>query len=174
MFLSFHMLQRRKENFLSNMGLREDLTLRSASSICWQPSGENCIGNHWCWLASSQTFLPVWHSVNICSIVSMSPRQVGQPASIFSLRFSSVPRVGNALWQIFHRKILIFSMVSISQIHLKGQSEWSFIDLSCAFHVADLVVKVPELVKPQHKGSGWLWIGMTIPLILWMIRWSPK
>ena len=117
-FLYFQMLQIRKDNYWSNLGLRADQTLCNVLVSSWSLSGKNCKGNHWCLSTSSQTLLPIWHLLKRWSIDSISIRQIGQPASIFNPLLISVPHTGIAWWQIFHKKILILGMVSIFQIHL--------------------------------------------------------
>ena len=117
-FLSFQMIQIRKDNFWSNLGLREDRTLCNVSVSCWQLSSENSIVNHWCLSASSQTLLPIWHLLKRWSIDSISLRQTGQPASILRPLLSNVLRTGIAWWQICHKKILILGIMSIFHIHL--------------------------------------------------------
>lgn len=115
--------------------------------------GKNWIGNHLCLLASSHTFFITWHSLKRCSVDSMSPTQVRQTGSMFSPLFKRFPLVGVALWHSCHKKILIFSMVSMCQIHLNGYSEESFRCVPCVIRVADLVLKSSELFKPQQKES---------------------
>jgi len=97
-FLSFQMLQTRKENFWSNFGFREDLTLFSASAISWHPQGENWIGNHWWLAASSYTFWTTWHSLKSCSLDSMSPSQVGHTGSMFKPLLMRLPLMGITFW----------------------------------------------------------------------------
>ena len=160
-FLDFHILHSRKEIHYDYDTLfqtfRANLVLGSLEF--WN-------GIQWWRFANVQLWDTFGQSQNKWSVVSVASKQIGQSGSIWQPRFNRVPQMGRALWHIFQRKILIFGIVSIFQIHLKFHGLPSTTCCSCTSQEADLVVKVPILLKPQQKESLISVIGIGIPIIL--------